>query len=238
MKLNAGSSRNLLTSLVLVLPLLIVYHLGVLWTLRSSGMLNGADFVTVFLRGTLHLGEGGYLAFFGVVMAVFVAALFALKKKQPFNPKIFLPILLESTLYALTMGSLIVMVMTKVLHISPHLAAGLQQQGLATRFVMSLGAGVYEETVFRLALLGGLVALGEKVLHWRRWLALVVAFAVSSVLFSAVHHIPPYGDPLALGVFTFRVLAGVCFGLLFWFRGFAVAVYTHALYDVFVLVLH
>ena len=52
-----------------------------------------------------------------------------------------------------------------------------------------------------------------------------------------MHHIPPYGDPFTIGVFTFRVLAGACFGLLFWFRGFAIAVYTHALYDLYVLVL-
>jgi len=37
-------------------------------------------------------------------------------------------------------------------------------------------------------------------------------------------------------VFTFRFLAGILFGLLFWFRGFAVAVYTHAIYDIVVLV--
>jgi len=60
---------------------------------------------------------------------------------------------------------------------------------------------------------------------------------VSSFLFSAAHHIPPYGDPLAVGVFTFRFLAGVFFGLLFWFRGFAVAAYPHALYDIYVLIL-
>jgi len=66
--------------------------------------------------------------------------------------------------------------------------------------------------------------------------ALVLAFGISSFIFSAVHHIPPYGDPLHLDVFTFRFLAGICFGLLFWFRGFAVAAYTHALYDIYVLV--
>jgi membrane protease YdiL (CAAX protease family) len=65
--------------------------------------------------------------------------------------------------------------------------------------------------------------------------ALILGLAVSSLLFSAMHHIPPYGDPLRLGIFTFRCLAGICFGLLFWFRGFAVAVYTHALYDLYVL---
>ena len=37
MKLRAPSSRNLLSNLVLVLPLLIVYHLGVLCRLRELG---------------------------------------------------------------------------------------------------------------------------------------------------------------------------------------------------------
>src|SRR6185295_6669818 len=121
---------------------------------------------------------------------------------------------------------------------SPRLAGGggaIANQGLATRAVMSIGAGVYEETVFRLALLSGIAALLEKVIGLGRWIAVGVAFVVSALLFSAMHHIPPYGDPLHLGVFTFRFLAGMCFAALFWFRGFAVAVYTHALYDLYVL---
>ena len=68
-----------------------------------------------------------------------------------------------------------------------------------------------------------------------RWVAITVALLVSSVLFSAMHHIPPYGDPPQLGVFMFRVLAGCFFGLIYWLRGFAIAVYTHALYDIYVL---
>jgi membrane protease YdiL (CAAX protease family) len=133
------------------------------------------------------------------------------------------------------MGSLIVFVMTRVLHVSPRLAGGIAGQGLGTRFVMSLGAGVWEETIFRLGIMTGLVMLLERVLGMGRWVAVVLALLVSSVLFSAMHHIPPYGDPLQLGVFTFRVLAGCFFGLIYWFRGFAIAVYTHALYDVYVL---
>jgi hypothetical protein len=50
-----------------------------------------------------------------------------------------------------------------------------------------------------------------------------------------MHHIPPYGDPLHVGVFVFRALAGCFFGLIYWSRGFAIAVYTHALYDIYVL---
>ena len=104
-------------------------------------------------------------------------------------------------------------------------------------FVMSLGAGVWEEAVFRLGIMTGVVMLLERLLGLGRWLAVTIALLVSSALFSAMHHIPPYGDPLQLGVFTFRVLAGCFFGLIYWTRGFAIAVYTHAIYDVYVLLL-
>lgn len=232
MTARAGNPRNLLTSLVLVLPLLLVYQVGVLFTLP---MLNGADFVTTLLFRTFGFTLQAYLVFIGCVLLVFAAAVAILKRRQRFESRVVLPVLLESAIYALTMGSLIVFVMTKLLGISPRLAAGLAEQGVLTRLVMSVGAGVYEETVFRLGLLGSLVVLLERALGLGRWLAVLGAFLLSSLAFSAVHHLPPYGDPLSLSLFTFRFLAGSCFGCLYWFRGLAVAVYTHAFYDIYVL---
>lgn len=228
-----ASARNLLTSLILVFPLFLIYQLGVLFTLP---MLNGADFVTTLLFTSLGLTLKGYLLFLAVVVGGFAIAVGLLKRKQPFNGSVFLPVLLESIIYSLTMGSLIVLVMTKVLGFAPTLAAGLQQQGLVGRTVMSLGAGVYEETVFRLGLLGGGIALFEKLLGMSRWAAVLSALALSSAVFSFVHYLPPLGDAFTFSSFTFRLLAGVVFGLLFKLRGFAVAVYTHAFYDLFVLV--
>jgi membrane protease YdiL (CAAX protease family) len=200
-------------------------------------MLNGADFVTTLLIGSFGLTRTGYLGFLGGVLVLFLATLAVLGRRQRFNRSVVVPVILESVVWALTMGSLIVFVMTKVLGISPRLAGGIEGQGLVTRFVMSLGAGVYEESVFRLGLLSGLAFVLEKVMRIARWAALLGALVLSSVVFSAMHHLPPYGDPLALGPFVFRVLAGLFFGLLFWRRGFAVAVYTHAFYDIFVLVI-
>jgi hypothetical protein len=224
--------RNLLTSLVLVFPLFLIYQVGVLFTLP---MLNGADFLTVFLFHNVGLSTGAYLGWTAAVAVAFVVAVALLRGKQRFDPRLIVPVFVESAIYALTMGSLIVFVMTRLLHVSPRLAGGIAGQGLGTRFVMSLGAGVWEETIFRLGIMTGVAVLLERVLGLGRWIAVTVALLVSSVLFSAMHHIPPYGDPLQLGVFTFRVLAGCFFGLVYWFRGFAVAVYTHALYDIYVL---
>jgi hypothetical protein len=226
------TARNLLTSLILVFPLFLIYQLGVLFTLP---LLNGADFVTTFLFTSLGLTLKGYLLFLAVVVSLFAIVVGLLKRKQQFNGRVLLPVLLESVIYALTMGSLIVLVMTKVLGFPPTLAAALQRQGFVGRTVMSLGAGVYEETVFRLGLLGGSIAVFEKLLGMSRWAAVLGAFILSSAVFSFVHYLPPLGDAFSFGSFTFRLLAGVVFGLLFKLRGFAVAVYTHAFYDIFVL---
>lgn len=233
MPTKAANPRNLLTSLILVFPLFLIYQVGVLFTLP---MLNGADFVTVLLFHTLGLSLKGYLGFLGGVLLLFLGALLILRRHQRFDGAMVLPVMLESVIWALTMGSLIIFVMTKVLGINPRLAAGIEGQGLVTRFVMSLGAGVYEETVFRLGLMSGLAVVLEKLFRVVPWVALLVALLLSATIFSAMHHLPPYGDPLTLGPFVFRILAGIFFGLLFWRRGFAVAVYTHAFYDVFVLV--
>jgi membrane protease YdiL (CAAX protease family) len=225
--------RNLLTSLVLVFPLFLIYQVGVLFTLP---MLNGADFLTVFLFRNLGLSTQAYLGYTAAVAAAFAIGVLVLRRRQQFDAGLIWRVFVESAIYALTMGSLIVFVMTRVFGVSPRLAGGIAAQSFGTRVVMSLGAGVYEETVFRLGIMAGLAALLERGIGLRRWVAASLALAVSSLLFSAMHHIPPYGDPFTLGVFTFRVLAGACFGLLFWFRGFAIAVYTHALYDLYVLV--
>ena len=227
--------RNLLTSLILVFPLFIIYQLGVVLVYP---MINGADLLTRFLLHNVGLSRTGYLGATAAAAVVFVVAVAILRKRQQLQVRSFIPMLLESAIYALTMGSLIGLLMTRVLHMDPRLGPGLADQGLVSRLVMSIGAGVWEETVFRLGLLAGLAALGERVFGIRRPIALLGAFFISAFLFSAAHHIPPYGDPLRLGIFTYRFLAGIFFGLLFWFRGFAVAAYTHALYDLYVLVIH
>src|ERR1700690_4087907 len=115
----ADNPRNLLTSLILVFPLFIIYQIGVLFTLP---MLNGADFVTTLLFSSLGLTLKGYLLFLAAVVGVFALALSLLKRKQHFNGKVFLPVVLESTVYALTRASVIVLLTTKVMGLPPGLA--------------------------------------------------------------------------------------------------------------------
>jgi membrane protease YdiL (CAAX protease family) len=105
---------------------------------------------------------------------------------------------------------------------------------LSEGIVLSLGAGIYEELVFRVLLAGGLFVLFRSG-GLPRGRSGVFAALLSALAFSAFHYIGPYGDPWALASFTFRFLAGLAFSVLFLVRGFGIAAWTHALYDVFLM---
>lgn len=219
-----------LTSAVLVFPLLVVYQAGIL---TGKGQ-NGVDFVT---KALIELGRedvGNYLAILGGMLAVYAAVLLLLRKRGTFTPRAFLPMFAESTFYALIMGSLIMFVIGQFTRVIPGLVVGGRNP--LDILVISAGAGFHEELIFRLGIMGGLGWLltgltGDK----RRWIAWVIAVAVSSVMFSMAHHIGPAGEAFTFMAFVYRTLAGVFFALVYQTRGFAVAAWTHALYDVYVL---
>jgi len=175
-----------------------------------------------------------YLLLVGGLTLGFVLMLGLLRRRESFDWRLFVPVVLESGIYALTMGTLINFVMQPF---SRYLAAGFSPAGPFDKLVLSVGAGVHEEFVFRLLLISGLRVLGEKALGFGRGGAVALAFVVSALLFSAMHHVGPYGDPFSVGVFVYRFLAGLFFAALYYFRNFAVAVYTHAFYDIYVMLL-
>ena len=221
---------SLLTSLLLVFPLFLVYQLGVLLT----PTMNGADFITRPLMDLLRYNLGAYCLLTGGVTLAFIIVALYLRRRQEFDWRLFVPVLVESAIYALTMGTLINLVMHPF---ARHLAAGPPGAGPIDRFVLSLGAGVYEELVFRLILISALTALGCRLFRLPKFVAVLTAFVISSFLFSAAHHLGRQGDPLQLGVFVYRFLAGMIFAAIFYFRSFAIAVYTHALYDIYVMLI-
>lgn len=221
-----------LTAALLVFPLFAIYQIGVL---VMPTVANGADLVTSEMLRLLHGNGKTYLLVNCALVAAFVVMVLVLRRKNHFDPRLFIPVLLESAVYAITMGSLICFVMVDLLHIDPKLAVGPERAGIGAKLILSLGAGVHEEIVFRLIMVGGGVWLLGHVLGLRRWIAILLSIAVSSVLFSAAHHVIG-GEPFRMGAFVYRILAGVVFATIFQARGFAVAVYTHALYDIYVLI--
>jgi membrane protease YdiL (CAAX protease family) len=114
-------------------------------------------------------------------------------------------------------------------------AGGGLQGGALARLTLSLGAGLYEELLFRVVIVA-LLANGFRVLFGagRVWSG-IAATIIGAILFSTFHYIGPLGEPLRLESFVFRALAGLAFSALYLTRGFGITAWTHALYDVAVL---
>jgi hypothetical protein len=234
-------SRTLSYSLLFAVPLLLLYEAGALWLSRDggSGMRNGAD---VMLRTLLSIGGvQGTLTLTGLLLGAAAVLVWReqRRKRVPLRAGVFAGMLAESVVYALLLGVVVgTATQTLLQGMGVRLAVdagAVGQLPLAEALVLSLGAGLYEELVFRVLLVGGLAA-GLLATGLPRGRAGAIAAVVAALIFSAFHYIGPYGDPWQLPSFVFRFLAGLVFSVLFLVRGFGITAWTHALYDVFLFV--
>jgi len=245
------ASRAPRYSLGFAFPLLVAYE-TLAFTLSHqamTGVRNGAD---VLLKSAfVLLGGRNGLIVFGVLL-VGTGAVLAWRDRRrsgPLEGRVFALMALESVLYALLFG-LVVGTLTGLLLRPFHpsavataapaelrLQVGAPGLALATQLMISLGAGIYEELLFRVLLVGVLAWAARRLLGRGPGAAGVFATVVGALIFSAFHYIGPYGDRLELASFTFRAIAGVMFSALYLLRGFGITAWTHALYDVFLAVL-
>ncbi len=126
----------------------------------------------------------------------------------------------------------------------PLAASPSQTHSLMANVVTGVGAGIYEELVFRLILICLLMVLLQDVIGTSHKNAIVLSVLISAALFSAHHHIIyidghlGQSSPFNLTEFGFRTLAGVYFAVLFAIRGFGITAGTHAFYDIIATVIN
>jgi hypothetical protein len=228
-------------SLLFALPLLALYEVlaFALSGTELGQVRNGAD---VLLKSLFAALGGRYgSAVFSLLLLGTGAGLVIRDRRRngPIIPRFFAGMFVESLLYAVLLGGVTSALTSLLLNGRLMLVAepGGAQQGLTsfavpTQLMISLGAGIYEELLFRVILVSGLAALARTVFKWRRPAAGVFAAVTGALIFSLFHYIGPYGDELTLGSFTFRAIAGLLFSGLYLLRGFGIAAWSHALYDV------
>jgi membrane protease YdiL (CAAX protease family) len=112
------------------------------------------------------------------------------------------------------------------------LSVGQSGTPLLDRLALGIGAGIYEELVFRLILISLILMVGSDLLHMDRRNVVIFAIGISSLLFAAHHHRPFGADSFDAVRFIFRTAAGVYLAAIFWYRGYALAAGCHAAYNV------
>lgn len=230
------STRHPLASLLFVLPFLVIYEVGVIilgggYT-GSNELRNGAD---AWARSQLVVGEVSV----GWVLPLLVLALLVALTAWRWGEKPTRPLAtgfgmcLECVLYGVGLWALSRNFLPLLDRVGlPTQSVGFQQvaAGQVVRFV---GAGVYEEVLFRLGLFSGLVLL-IRCAFIPKLLAVGLAAVLGSLAFAAAHHIGPAGEPITAPVFLFRTAAGVVFTAVYATRGLGVAVGAHAGYNILV----
>lgn len=206
---------------------------------RTSGgvVRNGAD---VLLTGlfTWMLGPRGPLVFMALVIGGAVWLIVRDRRGGRVRASTLAAMLGESVVLALLFGLVVGTVTTQLVRPLRSLAAGGGLDGGAlARLTLSLGAGLYEELLFRVILVSAIAWSARKLLGLGPLGAGVIAAVGGALLFSAFHYVGAYGDRWELQSFTFRFVGGLAFSALYLLRGFGITAWTHALYDVFLLVM-
>ena len=106
---------------------------------------------------------------------------------------------------------------------------------LISQIILSIGAGLYEELVFRVLLIMFLTKLIKIIFLWNYLICLLFSMTLSAIVFSYFHFLGPYGDPLSFSVFIYRFLGGFFLGFLYILRGFGITAYAHINYNLIII---
>lgn len=233
-------SRTPRYSFTFALPLLAAYE-GLAAVLGGAGgVRNGADVIIKSLFAAA-LGAWGPVLFGAALLVACAWRVAHDRRGGALRARVFASMLAESVVLALLFGSVVGATTARLLDPLAPLSVvafvpAVPALDALTRLMLSLGAGLYEELLFRVFLVGTLAWGARRLLGWPALAAGAMAVSVGALVFSAFHYVGPYGDLWALDSFAYRAVAGVFFSALYVARGFGITAWTHALYDVLVLV--
>ena len=221
-----SKSKSLFYSLLITLPLFLVYEVGIFLMFKSGSSYekNGGDvLIEEFIK---MLGLNGYYA----ASSIFIAVLFYILISQRKNFKTFdinynylFFMLIESLAYAY----LLLLFLQNI-----YLFQGANINWINS-FILSIGAGLYEELIFRFLLIFILAKSISFIFKTKEFFSLVLSIIFSSILFSTFHYIGEESfTPIS---FSLRLLAGIYLSAIYINRGFGIVALTHAFYDLFVI---
>lgn len=237
----ASLSMRPLHVLVFLLPLVVLYEMGSVYFLSDS---SGSIVETISAYRLLSsfmsaLGAPGLYLPGAVIIAVMLVWHVLERHRWQIKPGVLLGMTLESALWVLP---LLVFAVLWQRHAPPALAADnpilipLADHPWQARLTLAVGAGLYEELLFRLVLITGVHFIVADLMRLPSSTAYVVAAMASALSFALYHNVRLATGGVDLRLVGFLAIAGLYFAFLFILRGFGIAVGTHALYDVMALI--
>jgi hypothetical protein len=228
-----------LQCLIFITPLLIIYQVGITlhpWNAGTTHTPNVIAFILMLRFFNLFGVAGNYFPLLAVV-AILFAWHWARKDPWQFRPLLYIAMYAESLLWAVPMlvAAMLLADQSPAMRAIEFFAPAPTHLSWQTQMVLSIGAGVYEELLFRLVLITVLNFLLVDVFKLSLAKAIPIIIITSAVLFSLYHYLG--AEKPAWDTFLFRTAAGIYFAAIYIFRGFGIDVGSHAAYDVIVVLL-
>lgn len=224
-------SQQPLQALFFLLPLIFLYELGTL--LFASDPTQGA--VYIYARSLLHhafewVGVTGYYLP-GIIVVVVLLSLH-LVRRDPWriDPPLYALMWVESVLLAIPLFVFLSVLARQTPEPNMMLAQVVPQASWQAQIVFSIGAGIYEELLFRLIAIAFIHMIIVDVLALDKTVGAVAAVALSSIAFS-LYHFSSWQE-FHSAAFLIRTIAGVYLAGVYLLRGFGIVAATHAVYDV------
>ncbi|MEM1423032.1 MAG: CPBP family intramembrane glutamic endopeptidase [Planctomycetota bacterium] len=224
--------------LVFLVPLIAFYEYGA-WAHLASDMGQRNTILAQRLLEDLFNAMGATSVHLPAILTVVVLLLWHVMSRDRWRvrPGVVLGMWAEAAVWTaplLVLG--VILARSLGVGIEPAANAGFEAATLWERLTIAIGAGLYEELLFRLLGFTVCMLVVEDLLRLGKRAGLVCALVVTSLAFALYH------DPqLASGAFDWRLasyyaIAGAYFGIVYAARGFGIVVGVHALYDLVVLV--
>lgn len=224
-------TKSPLNSAIYVLPLFIIYELGILF-LSSDDLPTVRNSVDVLIRNILaKLGMAGIYGI-GIILIISLVAVFILNRKKSGKLSLrsthFLFMLFESLLWAVVLHIFLLQSQLFLLNES--------NRQLVQQIILAVGSGLFEEFLFRVLLIGIIVVFLNLFFKDKYWYKMTFAVFIAAAVFAYFHFIGEFADEISMIPFMIRFLAGIYLGYIYAIRGFGIVAYTHSFYNLIIIV--
>ena len=229
--------------LAFIFPLVVLYEVGSVYFLTDShrGTVEAIVAHSVIVGFFQQFGAvGRYLP--ALALCTFFVLWHILRRDRwTLRPGVLLGMLMESIVWAVPL--LVLLMVVQKIGSGPLARAftlagtggDLAERSWPIRLTISVGAGVYEEFLFRLVGMAALHFVLVDLIRLRDAMGQGLAVVLSAIAFALYHDLTPNGRFEVVRALVY-LAAGLYFGALYLWRGYGIVAAVHALYDIVVLI--
>lgn len=229
-----SSTHSLLYSYLISLPLLLLYEVLIYLSQPDPSHVVRVS-VDIWIK-TLFSYVGPNVVSLTLIFVSLLGVFILYRERNRLSTlklSYFFSMLIEASAYAFLLALLISSAIAALFQIIP--GSPVESLSVLQQLALSLGAGIYEELFFRVILVSVLL-FAFQYFFARKSVAYVLSMIVAAAIFSFAHYVGALGDSFTMSSFLFRFLFGLALNAIYIWRGFGMAAWTHAIYDLMVIV--